>query len=179
MLLDSLRRADYAAFVVLRQRGHWKPLERACIWYSRAGDRSRIWFLVAGLGVLIDRRRGARRLYLRLSAAVTCTEIVNVLLKAAFRRGRPTLEALPPLAEARSRRSFPSAHAATSFAAARVLDNASPTVPVYTAASLMALTRPYLGVHYPSDVVAGIAVGIAIGKLASHGLTQPSPDRSG
>ena len=65
-----------------------------------------------------------------------------------------------------SNRSYPSAHATTSAAAARVL---SPLVgfPLYPLAAAMALSRLYLGVHWPSDTVAGVALGSAIGELAS------------
>ena len=40
-----------------------------------------------------------------------------------------------------------------------------PALPLYAAAGAMALTRPYLGVHYPSDVLAGAALGAALEKL--------------
>ena len=57
--------------------------------------------------------------------------------------------------------SFPSSHAVTSFAAARAFG-----VPLLWAVALpMALSRVYLGVHYPSDVAAGAALGTALGSL--------------
>jgi undecaprenyl-diphosphatase len=59
-----------------------------------------------------------------------------------------------------SRLSYPSAHAATSFAAARALP-----LPLYPLATAMALSRLYLGVHYPSDTLAGAALGDAVAKL--------------
>ena len=61
-------------------------------------------------------------------------------------------------------RSFPSAHAATSFAGAVRIAALVPRHrgALLAAAALMAFTRPYLGVHYPSDVVAGAAVGTVI-----------------
>jgi membrane-associated phospholipid phosphatase len=52
-----------------------------------------------------------------------------------------------------------------SFAAARVLSEALPPAPLYAAATTMAATRPYLGVHYPSDVLAGAALGEAAARL--------------
>jgi undecaprenyl-diphosphatase len=72
---------------------------------------------------------------------------------------------VPPLVSTISSLSYPSAHAATSFAAARALGRELPSVPLYAAAGAMALTRPYLGVHYPSDVVAGAVLGRAIERL--------------
>jgi undecaprenyl-diphosphatase len=82
------------------------------------------------------------------------------------RRPRPDVAELPPLMGTISNRSYPSAHATTSAAAARVL---SPLVgvPLEPAAVAMSLSRLYLGVHWPSDVLAGYALGAAIGELAS------------
>ena len=59
------------------------------------------------------------------------------------------------------REGFPSAHASSSFAAARAFGALVPASPLYVIAALMALSRVYLGVHYPSDIVAGWAVAMA------------------
>lgn len=89
----------------------------------------------------------------------------NQALKFAVRRPRPTLPDLPPLSPALTRLSFPSAHATTSFAGARMYAALAPSGPLYGAAMLIALTRPYLGVHYPSDVLFGALLGTVIAQL--------------
>jgi undecaprenyl-diphosphatase len=81
----------------------------------------------------------------------------------AVRRRRPELPELPPLTPTISRYSFPSAHATTSFAAARVFGRLMSAGPLYAVALAFALSRPYLGVHYPGDVIAGAVVGTAVG----------------
>jgi membrane-associated phospholipid phosphatase len=93
------------------------------------------------------------------------TLMANTVVKALVRRARPVLEELPALSPTLYGRSYPSAHASTSFAAAGALSGALPRVPLYAAATLMAMTRPYLGVHYPSDVVAGALFGRAVDRL--------------
>jgi len=93
-------------------------------------------------------------------------EILNATVKAVVGRRRPALAHLPGLAVTRSQLSHPSAHATTSFAAATVLAEALPPALTFALASGMALSRPYLGVHYPSDIVAGALLGTAIGSAA-------------
>jgi membrane-associated phospholipid phosphatase len=85
-------------------------------------------------------------------------------VKVTVRRRRPELPGLPPLTPTVSRLSFPSAHATTSFAACRAYAGLGPAGALYGAAGLFALSRPYLGVHYPSDVLAGAILGTAIGE---------------
>jgi membrane-associated phospholipid phosphatase len=74
------------------------------------------------------------------------------------------LEGLEPLTPTVSRLSFPSAHATTSFAAARAFSPVAPARLLYAVAGAFALSRPYLGVHYPSDVAAGAVLGTAVAE---------------
>jgi undecaprenyl-diphosphatase len=74
------------------------------------------------------------------------------------------LEGLPALVSTPTSLSFPSAHASASFAAARAYSALLPGAPLYSAAAAMALSRVYLGVHYPSDIAAGAALGTVIGS---------------
>jgi membrane-associated phospholipid phosphatase len=133
--------------------------------WSSAGEHGLIWHSVALAGAVVD--GGGRPAYLRAVRAVLAAYAANTLLKYAARRARPVLEELPALAPTISGHSYPSAHSAMSFAAARTLSQALPAGPLYMAAAAMALSRPYLGVHYPTDVLAGAALGHAIARLTS------------
>jgi membrane-associated phospholipid phosphatase len=144
---------DLALLRLLRTRGHTPALERLARAYARTGENGALWLVVSALA------RNQRAFRVVLAAL-----IANTAVKQVVRRPRPDLGSqLPPLASTISSLSYPSAHAATSFAAAGALP--LPSLPLYAAAGAMALTRPYLGVHYPSDVVAGALLGRAIERL--------------
>jgi undecaprenyl-diphosphatase len=88
---------------------------------------------------------------------------VNYAVKVTVRRRRPELPGLPPITPTVSRLSSPS-HATTSFAACRAYGELVPSGLLYAAAGQFALSRPHLGVDYPSDVAAGMILGTAIGE---------------
>jgi membrane-associated phospholipid phosphatase len=131
--------------------------------YTRLGEHGRLWYCVALAGALVDGSR--RRHYLRTARAVAIAFVANAVIKLAVRRARPLMEDLPALSPTYSTRSYPSAHAATSFAAAATLSEVLPRRAVYAAALAMAISRPYLGVHYPSDSLAGAVLGRAVARM--------------
>jgi membrane-associated phospholipid phosphatase len=125
--------------------------------YSRAGEHGALWHAVAGVGLLLD--PGNRPVFLRAMRCVLAAYGVNTAIKYVVRRPRPPR---PALVDTISELSYPSAHASMSFAAASSLSEALPAAPLYAAATAMSLSRPYLGVHYPTDVLAGAALGLGV-----------------
>jgi membrane-associated phospholipid phosphatase len=122
------------------------------------------WHVVALAAALLDSAR--RPAYVRASRTVLIGTVVNYAVKLVVGRRRPELPGLPPLVHTLSSRSYPSAHATTSFAGAAALARVLPAAPLYAVAAAMAFTRPYLGVHYPSDALAGAVLGTALEQLA-------------
>ena len=164
---DRLTLLDLALLRLLRTRGHARPIEVLVVRYSHWGEHAALWHVIAGLGLLLHGRR--RTTYARATVTIVATQAANFAAKALIRRARPLLEDLPPLSPTISGLSTPSAHASTSAAAASALGEALPRPPLYFAALVMALSRPYIGVHYPSDTAAGVALGFAIARLARRG----------
>jgi undecaprenyl-diphosphatase len=151
--------------MLARTRGHRGAVERVIGAYSRSGEHAACW-LALGLAGAVRASDHRRRIWQRGVGIVAGAYALNYAVKLAVRRGRPELDGLPPLTPTVSRLSFPSAHATTSFAAARAYREVAPAWALYTAATAFALSRPYLGVHYPSDVLAGAVLGTTFGELA-------------
>lgn len=161
----TLRELDMRGLRALRRGGHSAPVEDLVRSYSRLGEHSRLWLSIALAGLASDPRR--RPVWSRLVRTIVVAELANAAMKRVVRRRRPALDGLPHLMDTRSGLSYPSAHATTSFAAARVLSAVTPPAVSYGAALAMALSRPYLGVHYPSDIIAGAVLGPALAELVA------------
>lgn len=155
---------DTALLRVLRTRMHQPPVERAVLAFTRLGEHGALWLGIALAGALFDPR--GRSVYRHAAEAVLLAYALNTAIKWSIGRARPLLEDLPPLTPTLSRLSYPSAHAATAFAGAGILGERLPRRPLRAAAAAMALSRPYCGVHYPSDVAAGALLGTAASALA-------------
>jgi membrane-associated phospholipid phosphatase len=130
--------------------------------YSKCGEHAALWLALGAGGSLLDQPRRGR--WGRALGVVFLTYMLNTAVKGLFQRKRPVLEDLPALIATPTKLSFPSAHASSSFAAARAYSGLLPAGPLYVAAAAMALSRVYLGVHYPSDIAAGAVLGTVCGS---------------
>ena len=164
---------------------HWIVTHRAggldyvFIWLSRAGTLGLVW-LALGAAVALALRRPS--ILLLVVAADLVSDLSASALKEIVGRARP--DETHRLVGA-SGLSFPSGHAATSFACALVLAVAIPrlAVPFLALATAIAFSRLYVGVHYPLDVAAGAAVGLTVATalllLARARRKSPAALRSG
>jgi membrane-associated phospholipid phosphatase len=162
---------DSRLLLLARTRGHTPRADRAIAQFSRLGEHAGVWLAIGAVGAALDgERRGDWR---RATATVAGVYALNTAIKQLVGRRRPELPGLPPLTSTPTALSFPSAHASTSFAGAGCYVRLGvPTAPLYVLATGLALSRLYLGVHYPSDVLAGVALGGLIG-VACTGASRP------
>jgi membrane-associated phospholipid phosphatase len=144
-------------------------LERAAKRLGKAGNNGAIWL---GIGVVLAILDGSNREAWLICGFLGPVAIaLNYLVKLVVRRPRPVLEGLPPLGGAPSSLSFPSAHATSSFAVATAMTRVEPLGALaFALAFALALGRPYLGMHYPSDVLVGAVLGVALGLIVPLSL---------
>lgn len=161
----AVGRADQKLLVAMRTHLH-RPLgERAAQALGAFGEYGAGWAAIGLIGAAADPRRRPRLLAAALAGP--CAVGLNSLAKRMVGRERPVIEGHPPLGPAPSKLSFPSAHSTSAVAAATVLGRVAPgtRAALWTLAALICVGRPYLGMHYPSDVLAGVALGYGIGRL--------------
>lgn len=144
-------------------------LDRTLPALGRAADHSGLWIGIAA-GLALTKNKWARRAALRgLAGIAVASTTTNVLAKGLTGRRRPVGEV--PLSRRPSRMprttSFPSGHAASAaaFAVGVALEMPVLAAPVGTLAAAVGASRVVTGVHFPSDVVAGFAVGTGAGLL--------------
>jgi membrane-associated phospholipid phosphatase len=159
-----VKSADLAVLRAMRTRWHTPAVEEAMRVLGKAGNNATIW---VGLNValsIVDSSHGEGWL---ICAALGPIAIgLNYVIKLIAKRPRPVLDGLPPLGGAPSSLSFPSAHATSSFAVATAMTRVDSVAALAFALALaLSLGRPYLGMHYPSDVLAGAAIGIVLGLI--------------
>lgn len=155
-------------------RGH-PVVDRVFYGASELGDHSLIWLILGALrGLRGDHHWKAA---MRLGAGMAIeSAIVNLGIKSLFRRSRPTSETSRPLPLRQPRTSsFPSGHATSAFVGAALLAEDDPLWPLYYAvAVVVATSRLYVRIHHASDVLAGVVVGVPLGRLGRR-LVPLSP----
>ena len=146
------------------------PVIRVARGMSLFGEHAAGWLAMGAIGALVD--RGRRRDWLTATAAVAVAHGASVGIKRVVRRPRPEDPRVRVHVGTPSRLSFPSAHA-TSTTAAAVLFGALLRKPLAAAiVPPMAVSRMVLGVHYPTDVLAGSVLGAAVAVIARRATAR-------
>jgi membrane-associated phospholipid phosphatase len=145
-------------------------LDRSLVAVTRAANYSRLWLLIAVAMAVLGGRQGRRAARRGLIAIAVAAAVANGPAKLLVRRRRPSSRSRPTLIRMPRSTSFPSGHTAAAFAfsagaCAELPVLATVLVPL---AGVVAYSRVHTGVHYPSDVAAGIGIGVGSGLLVAH-----------
>jgi len=165
--MDFLFEIDKAVFYFFNHTLSAKPLDR---FFSLITDVNS-WYItyIIMLGILVTKggKRGRIAAVMAILLIATSDQISSNFLKNLFDRVRPCNflpDVITPIGP-EGTLSFPSSHAVNNFAVAMFFAILFPNLKwvLFITAALIAISRPYLGLHYPSDIVAGALIGSAIG----------------
>lgn len=159
-----LARLDSRLLYAMRTRFHGQTAEMIGRLLGRLGEYGAVWLVIGVVMAFIDPDNGEDWVVAGILGPIAIG--LNFVVKVIVRRPRPVLEGLPPLGGAPSSLSFPSAHATSSFACATAMTRIAPEAAIlFALAAAIAAGRPYLGMHYPSDVLAGAILGVGLGLI--------------
>ena len=167
-LAERARAADVRLF---RMAANWQNPELDAVLprLTRLADHGALWMGIAA-GLALSGRTGRRAAARGMVSLGMSSAVVNGPAKWVFRRRRPDLEAVPVLRQLRQQpktSSFPSGHSASAAAFATGVALQSPAVglPVAVLGAGVVYSRVHTGVHYPSDVIVGAAIGAGTAVL--------------
>lgn len=157
------------AFLDWLQQFRNPVLDALAVFFNYAGEHGEIWIAFTLILLLCRRTRKAG---LAMAIALISYLIAgDFILKPLFARPRPcdVNTAVTILVKRPHGHSLPSGHTASAFAAAFALwlQNRKLGVPALVLAAFIAFTRLYLYVHFPTDILGGVVLGLALGALAS------------
>lgn len=161
-LKSKIQRFDETVLFSI-QRNQTKKLSITMLAFSIIGNGGLLWAFIGGL-LLLDSSTSRYSAYLVVSLSL-CALVNNVFFKPLCDRERPcdTYQNIPLLIKRPMGSSFPSGHAATSFASATALFFMDPRIGMIAlfVAFIIAFSRLYLFVHYPTDILIGMVSGVA------------------
>lgn len=162
-MMESLIHMDGNILLFIQENIRNPVLDPVMQVITSLGNAGIIWIL---LTIFLLAFRRTRKIGIMSACALVCSLLVNnILLKNLVARVRPyiAVEGLVPIVPRPSEFSFPSGHAGSSFASGSVLYRRLPKkcgIPILILAILISFSRLYVGVHYPTDVLAGMLTGI-------------------
>ncbi|MBL7159206.1 phosphatase PAP2 family protein [Candidatus Microgenomates bacterium] len=172
--MKVLLEIDYGIFLFINNLFSNPLLDNLMLFFSKIGNGAMIWLILGLLLVFLKKKKNLQSMItflwpLFLSLALSYI-LVSLFLKPVVGRMRPNfvLSGSRILGSVLDDFSFPSGHAASSFAAAFVLGKIKKQARLffYLLALLISFSRIYIGVHYPLDVLVGVILGVIIGKAS-------------
>ena len=170
-MLETFLNMDGGVLLWIQEYLRNPILNAIMIFITTLGDKGYIW-IAATIALLIPKK--TRKIGILSAAALLGSLLINnELIKNLVKRPRPfvTFTDLQIIIPTPSQYSFPSGHTSSSFAAAAVFYRHLPKklgVSSVVLAGLIGFSRMYVGVHYPTDVLAGVIMGVFLSYLAEY-----------
>ena len=169
IMLEQLLHIDGQILLWIQEYLRFPALTSVMKDITNLGNAGILWILITIVLLLDKKTRNVG--YMSALALIGSLIVDNILLKNLVARTRPyeVVDGLKLLIEKQSDYSFPSGHTGSSFASAIVLWKELPKkygVMALIAAVLIAYSRLYVGVHYPSDVLAGVVIGTVLALVS-------------
>jgi membrane-associated phospholipid phosphatase len=165
----ALVRLDHAVLRSTRRTLGGTPAVPIAQGMSHFGEHALGWLALGAAGWLSGRRRSD---WAAGAVGVVAAHAAGVVVKRVVRRQRPLLTDVPALVSTPSRLSFPSAHSCSTAAAAVGYGPMLGYPAMASVTGAMLVSRVLLGVHYPSDVVTGAALGAGVAAVVRRRLTS-------
>lgn len=161
-MISFIQKFDSSILMFIKDNMHGPIMDKVMILSTYLGNGGIVWIIIA-LSLLFSKKY--RKIgVMAIAALILSTILGEGILKHIVRRIRPSsnIPAFDLLIQRPLSYSFPSGHTTSSFAVAGVLARyfRSYTIEFFGLASIIAFSRLYLYIHYPTDVLAGVALGL-------------------
>ena len=180
--MDTLLALDHQLFLFINHLPHAPWSDAFAMTLSGVfGATTVIWLLLSIFLFVREERRDQWFFLPVILAGGISVLVTDILLKNYFTRNRPPLDlGAIHVGSAISGYSFPSGHATFAWAIAVVLAKKEPRAKYffYLLAALISISRIYLGVHYPADIVAGSVLGLGVGHMVQYVHAQVKRQRA-
>ncbi|MDD3223144.1 MAG: phosphatase PAP2 family protein [Clostridium sp.] len=169
-MIQLIQQFDNLILISIKNNMHGYIADKIMIMSTDLGNMAIAWVVIA-IALIISKRY--RKVGVMVLAALLLSTILGeVILKNLVKRPRPCfyIPQVDMIIKKPTSYSFPSGHAMSSFAAAGVISKylKKYAVVFYVLALVIAFSRLYLYVHYPTDVIVGIILGIIVSRFVIH-----------
>lgn len=169
-VMSLIQNFDNSVLIYIKNNMHGYVMDRTMIAVTSLGNMGLIWIIMAVLLLINKKYRNVG--FMVLGALIMSAVLGEGIIKHLVQRARPSasIQAAKLLIAKPLSYSFPSGHTTSSFAAAGVLSKyfKEYAPEFFSLAVLIAFSRLYLYVHYPTDVLAGIILGLLCSKIAIY-----------
>ena len=169
-MISLIQKIDVTILVFINNNMHSPFMHKTMVAITSLGNIGAIWIVIAVALIISKKYRNIG--FMVILALILGSILGEGIIKHVVKRLRPSfnLQSINLMIANPASYSFPSGHTTSSFAAAGILSRylKKYSLEIFSLAALIAFSRLYLYVHYPSDVLAGIILGLLCSKATLY-----------